>query len=113
VDVLNNTVLRLPVPPSRANFYGMGFSRAFFGKVRLEASLFRRDFRNYADDDVLLNTGVSFPISFSSARIRLGRSSRKSNTKLPIAISQTRIRQRVPPDPYRSPAGSIRIPFLC
>lgn len=70
VDVLNDSVLRLPVPPSRANFYEVGLSRAFFGKVRIDANVFRRDFRNYADDDVLLNTGVSFPISFSTARIR-------------------------------------------
>jgi hypothetical protein len=70
VEVLNDTVLRLPVQPSRANFYEIGLSRAFFGKLRLEANVFRRDFRNYGDDDVLLNTGVSFPISFSSARIR-------------------------------------------
>ena len=69
-DSLNDTVLRLPVPPSRANFYEAGFSRGFFGALRLEANVFRRDFRNYGDDDVLLNTGVSFPISFSSARIR-------------------------------------------
>jgi hypothetical protein len=70
VDVLNDTVLRLPVQPSRANFYEIGFSRAFLGKLRLDATVFRRDFRDYADDDVLLNTGVSFPISFSTARIR-------------------------------------------
>ncbi len=69
-DVLNRTVLRLPVQPSRANFYEIGFSRAFFGKARLEGNVFRRDFRDYGDDDVLLNTGVSFPISFSNARIR-------------------------------------------
>ncbi len=68
-DVLNATVLRLPVPPGRANFYEAGFSRVF-GKLRLEASVFRRDFRDYGDDDVLLNTGVTFPISFSNARIR-------------------------------------------
>lgn len=70
VEVLNQTVLRLPVEPSRANFYEIGFSRAFWGKLRLEANVFRRDFRNYGDDDLLLNTGVSFPISFLSARIR-------------------------------------------
>lgn len=68
--VLNDTVLRLPVRPSRANFYEIGFSRAFFGKLRLDATVFRRDFRDYGDDDVLLNTGVSFPINFSNARIR-------------------------------------------
>ena len=69
-DVLNTTVLRLPVPPSRANFYEVGFSRGFLGRLRLDASVFRRDFRDYGDDDVLLDTGISFPISFSSARIR-------------------------------------------
>ncbi len=69
-DVLNDTVLRLPVPPSRANFYEAGISRAFWGKLRLEANVFRRDFRNFGDDDVLLNTGISFPISFANARIR-------------------------------------------
>jgi hypothetical protein len=69
-DVLNDTVLRLPLQPSRANFYEIGCSRALFGKLRLEANVFRRDFRNYGHDDVLLNTGVSFPIAFSSARIR-------------------------------------------
>jgi hypothetical protein len=69
-DVLNDTVLRLPVPPSRADFYEIGFSRAFFGKARLDAAVFRRDFNNYGDDDVLLNTGISFPISFAHARIR-------------------------------------------
>ncbi|HJZ98487.1 MAG TPA: TonB-dependent receptor [Candidatus Solibacter sp.] len=69
-DILNDTVLRLPVQPSRANFYEIGFSRAFWGKARLDANVFRRDFRNYGDDDVLLNTGVSFPIAFANARIR-------------------------------------------
>ena len=69
-DVLNGTVLRLPVLPSRGNFYEIGFSRGLWGKLRVEANVFRRDFRNYGDDDVLLNTGVSFPISFASARVR-------------------------------------------
>ena len=36
----------------------------------IDASIFRRDIRNYADDDLLLNTGVSFPIAFQSAEIR-------------------------------------------
>jgi hypothetical protein len=70
VDLLAGEVLRLPVAPGRANFYEIGLARAFSGKLRVEASVFRRNFRNYPDDDPLLNTGVSFPISFSSARIR-------------------------------------------
>jgi hypothetical protein len=40
-----------------------------FGKLRLDANVFRRNFHNFADDDVLLATGVSFPIAFDHARI--------------------------------------------
>jgi hypothetical protein len=69
VDSLNSVVLRLPVRPARANYYEVGLTKAFAGKLRLDANFFRRDFRNYPDDDVLLDTGVSFPISFSNARI--------------------------------------------
>src|SRR5262249_54219440 len=36
---------------------------------RLDANIFRRNFRQFADDDVLLDTGVSFPIAFDNARI--------------------------------------------
>jgi len=31
---------------------------------------FRRNWQNFSDDDVLLNTGVSFPITFSTAWIK-------------------------------------------
>jgi hypothetical protein len=37
--------------------------------LRLDANLFRRNFSNFADDDVLLDTGVSFPIALDQARI--------------------------------------------
>ncbi len=69
VDSLNPVVARLPVRPGRANYYEGGVTKAVFGKLRLDANLFRRDFRNYSDDDVLLDTGVSFPIAFAQARI--------------------------------------------
>ena len=69
VAQLNDNALRLPVPPSRANFYQAGMAKAFWGKVRLEANYFRRNIRDFSDDDVLLNTGVSFPIAFASAQI--------------------------------------------
>jgi hypothetical protein len=62
-------VLRLPVRPARGNYYEAGVTKSFLGKLRLEANVFRRDFHNYSDDDVLLDTGVSFPIAFSKARI--------------------------------------------
>src|SRR5207244_864630 len=46
-----------------------GVTKAILGKLRLDANIFRRDFRNYSDDDVLLDTGISFPIAFTHARI--------------------------------------------
>jgi hypothetical protein len=59
----------LPVPPSRGNFYQAGFSKGMWGKLRLDANYFTRDIRNFSDDDLLLNTGVSFPIAFTHAAI--------------------------------------------
>jgi hypothetical protein len=69
LDAISPSVLRLPVRPGRGNFYEGGVTKAFFGKVRLDANVFRRDFRHYSDDDVLLDTGVSFPIAFAKARV--------------------------------------------
>jgi outer membrane cobalamin receptor len=69
LDSLNPIVVRLPVRPGRANYYEFGVTKAVLGKLRLDANVFRRDFRDYSDDDVLLNTGVSFPIAFARARI--------------------------------------------
>ncbi|MGC0771824.1 MAG: TonB-dependent receptor [Candidatus Acidiferrum sp.] len=62
-------VLRLPVQPARANYYEVGVTKSFWGNLRLDANVFRRDFHNYSDDDTLLDTGVSFPIAFAKARI--------------------------------------------
>lgn len=70
VDSLNPVVVRLPVQPSRGNYYEVGVTESFFGNLRLDANVFRRDFHNYSDDDVLLDTGVSFPIAFAKARIK-------------------------------------------
>ncbi len=69
LDAISPSVLRLPVRPGRGNFYEGGVTKAFLGKLRLDANVFRRDFRHYSDDDVLLDTGVSFPIAFAKARI--------------------------------------------
>ncbi|MBZ5620077.1 MAG: TonB-dependent receptor [Acidobacteriia bacterium] len=69
VAALNDNVLRLPVRPSLGNFYEAGFTKGLFRKLRMEASYFRRNMTNYADDDVLLNTGVGFPIGFRKAEI--------------------------------------------
>jgi len=69
LDIVSDEVLRLPVRPACANYYEGGLTKAFAGKFRIEANIFRRDFHNYSDDDVLLDTGVSFPIAFAKARI--------------------------------------------
>jgi hypothetical protein len=59
----------LPVRPSRGDFYQAGFAKSLFGKLRLDAAYFRRNQRHFADDDVFLNTGVSFPIAFDRAEV--------------------------------------------
>jgi TonB dependent receptor len=69
LNSINPIVLRLPVRPARGNFYEAGVTKALGGKLRVDANLFRRDFHNYSDDDVLLDTGVSFPIAFAKAQI--------------------------------------------
>jgi hypothetical protein len=60
----------LPIHPSRGNYYEGGFTQSLGSHVRLDASYFLRKVSNFLDDDLLLNTGVSFPISFHSATIR-------------------------------------------
>jgi len=69
VQSLNPSVLRLPVEPSHGNYYEVGLTKGFFGKLRLDANYFRRSVNNYADDDQILNTAVSFPIAFAKAII--------------------------------------------
>jgi hypothetical protein len=69
VQSLNPEILRLPVEPSQGNYYEAGLTKGLFGQLRLDANYFRRHQNNYADDDQLLNTAVSFPIAFKSAII--------------------------------------------
>ena len=59
----------LAVPSSRAHFFEIGLRRTFGNALRLDLNHYWRTFRNYIDDDVFLNTGVSFPITFDTARI--------------------------------------------
>ena len=67
VASLNPNVLRLPVRPSSANYYEIGVSKAVADIVRVDVNVFRRNVSNFADDDQLLNTGISYPISFDRA----------------------------------------------
>jgi hypothetical protein len=64
VVALNPFVLRLPVEPSHGNYYEVGATKSLFGQMRLDANYFRRYSDNFADDDQLLSTAISFPIAF-------------------------------------------------
>lgn len=59
----------LPLRPSGGNYYEVGLSKAFGSHIRLDANWFRRNVSDFEDDDLLLNTGVSFPIAFRKANI--------------------------------------------
>ena len=69
VVALNPNVLRLPVKPSHGDYFEGGLTKVFYGKLKLDTSYFRRMVDNFADDDQLLNTAVSFPIAFRKAVI--------------------------------------------
>jgi TonB-dependent Receptor Plug Domain len=66
---LNPISLQLPVQPSQGNYYEVGISQAFVKKLRLDANYYRRLVNNYADDDQIQNTTISFPIAFRKAII--------------------------------------------
>ena len=61
--------LRLPVLPSQGNYYELGVAKVFLRKLRLDANMFRRDANNYADDDQIDNSTISFPIAFRKSVI--------------------------------------------
>ncbi len=64
IDALSPDFLRLPVRPSRGDYYEGGVAEGFSRHLILSANAYRRNTKNFADDDQLLNTGVSYPISF-------------------------------------------------
>ncbi|HTF68273.1 MAG TPA: TonB-dependent receptor [Edaphobacter sp.] len=67
IDAISDQFLRLPVRPSTGNYYEGGLTKSLFERMRIDVNLYRRDVKNYADDDQLLNTGVSYPISFDKS----------------------------------------------
>ena len=66
---LDTISVQLPVQPSEGNYYEAGLTKAFLNKVKLDANYFRRSVNNYADDDQLDNTTISYPIAFQKALI--------------------------------------------
>ena len=69
VESLDPNVLRLPIEPSHGNYFELGATQSLFNQLRIDANYFRRYVNNYADDDQILSTAVSFPIAFRKAII--------------------------------------------
>jgi hypothetical protein len=69
-ETLSDEAVRLPVPTSRGHFLEVGLSARLARRVRVDVNHYLRDLNNFADDDLLLNTGVGIPIAFDHARIR-------------------------------------------
>ncbi len=69
VDQLGGEGAFIPLRPSRGNFTEAGFSKGLTRRLRFDGTWYYRRVDNFADDSLLLNTGVSFPIAFQQARI--------------------------------------------
>lgn len=68
-SLVPTTFLRLPVEPSVGDYFEGGLTQGLQGKARLGINYFRRVVDNYADDDQIDNTTISFPIAFRKAII--------------------------------------------
>jgi hypothetical protein len=66
---LDTISLQLPVRPSVGDYYEAGVTKVFQNRLRVAANYFRRTVNNYADDDQIDNTTISYPIAFQSAII--------------------------------------------
>jgi hypothetical protein len=66
---VSEDAITLPVLPSRAHFIEGGVTAALAHTARLDVTGYRRTYSQFADDDVLLNTGIGFPVAFDSARV--------------------------------------------
>jgi len=66
---LDTISLQLPVRPSVGNYYEAGVTKVFWKQLKLDANYYRRLVNNYADDDQIDNTTISYPIAFQKAII--------------------------------------------
>ncbi|HEY0701920.1 MAG TPA: TonB-dependent receptor [Candidatus Acidoferrales bacterium] len=66
---LNPISVQLPVEPSEGNYYEVGVTKSFYNRFRLAQNYYRRLVNNYADDDQIANTTISFPIAFRKSVI--------------------------------------------
>ena len=67
VSAINGDFLRLPVQPSAGDDFELGAVKGISNHLRFDVATYRRQTRNAADDDQLLNTGVSYPIAFNES----------------------------------------------
>lgn len=65
VRAINSDFLRLPVQPATGNYWELGATQGFANRTRLDVNAYWRHVRNAADDDQLLNTGLSYPIAWA------------------------------------------------
>jgi hypothetical protein len=70
VDALGGEGASRGLRPSRGHFVEAGASVLLLGTMRLEGTYFYRGAKDVTDDELLLNTAVSFPIAFSSATVK-------------------------------------------
>ena len=68
-NLINPNFLHLPVEPSQGNYFEAGASKVFGNNLRLDINYYLRNVNNYADDDQIQNTTISFPIAFRKATI--------------------------------------------
>jgi hypothetical protein len=61
--------LRLPIKPSVGDYYEVGTSSVLAQHLKLDANWFRRVVHDFADDDQIESTSISFPIAFRKAII--------------------------------------------
>ena len=54
---------------TRGSYYEGGLTKALAGRMSVAVNLYRRDVRNFAADDQLLDTGVSYPTAFDKSVI--------------------------------------------
>jgi hypothetical protein len=70
VDDLGGEGQSVAIEPSRGHFAEAGVSKQLGTGIRLDATVFSRRASNVVDDDLLLNTGVSVPLTFSGAVVQ-------------------------------------------
>ena len=66
---INPDFLVIPVQPSEGNYYEAGVSKSFGNNLRVDINYYLRNVNNYADDDQIQNTTISFPIAFRKSTI--------------------------------------------